>query len=116
MVGIFWLLPDLSGLFYVDKNSIKFAQKYGEWLIFQKDHSNVWDKLKQSGYLQYLPKRYRAEYWKLPRGRVSYNIVVGKYFVYHGNWFISQYSKIIEAEFDLPKDNVVYKEDRHYCI
>jgi|GEM_PF-6510004 len=34
----------------------------------------------------------------------------------YGNWFISQYSKIIEIEFDLPKENVVYEEDGHYCI
>jgi hypothetical protein len=30
MLGIFWLLPDLSDLFYVDKTDIAFAQKYGD--------------------------------------------------------------------------------------
>ena len=116
MVGIFWLLPDLSHLFYAHKVRINFAQKYGDWLISWVDHNNVWDELEQSGYLQYLPKRYRTEYWKLPRGRVSYNIVLNKYFIYHGNYFMSQHAKIIEAEFELTAENIVYEEDRHYYI
>ena len=114
MVGIFWLLPDLSDLFYVDKTNITFAQKYGDWLLSQEDHSNVWEKLKQNGYLHYLPKRYRDEYWKLPRGRVSYNILLGKYYVYHGNWFLIKHAKIIEKKFELPVNNIIYEEDEHY--
>ena len=116
MVGMFWLLPDLSHLFYVNKTCIKQAEKYGDWLICQADHSSVWEYLEQSGYLQSLPKRYRAEYWKLPRGRVSYNVVLGKYFVYHGSWFTRKHAKIIEAEFELEAGNVVYEEDEHYYI
>jgi len=41
MVGIFWFLPDLSDLFYVDKTDLQFAQKYGDWLISEEDHSHV---------------------------------------------------------------------------
>ena len=114
MVGIFWLLPDLSDLFYIDKTDIAFAQKYGDWLLSQEDHNNVWEKLKQNGYLHYLPKRYRDEYWKLPRGRVSYNILLGKYYVYHDDWFLIKHAKIIEKKFELPVNNIVYEEDEHY--
>ncbi len=116
MVGIFWMLPDLSDLFYSDITDIERAQKYGDWLITQEDHSNVWEKLKQSGYLQYLPEIYRDEYWKLPRGRISYNILHGKYYVYHGNWLLKKHTKIIEKAFALPADNIVYEEDEHYYI
>ena len=116
MVGIFWLLPDLSHLFYVNKTCIEQAQNYGEWLICQADHSNEWARLEQSGYLHPLPKRYRAEYWLLPRGRVSYNVRLDKYFVYHGNWFTREHARIIEAEFELVAGNVVYEEDEHYYI
>ena len=64
--------------------------------------------------MHYLPKRYRDEYWKLPRGRVSYNIVLGKYYVYHGNWFLIKHAKIIEKKFELPVNHIVYEEDEHY--
>ena len=114
MVGIFWFLPDFSELFYVKKTCIEKAEKYGEWLICQADHSNEWARLEQSGYLHSLPKRYRAEYWLLPRGRVSYNVVLNKYFVYHGNWFTREHAKIIEVEFEIKSGNVVYEEDEHY--
>ncbi|MGP1414656.1 MAG: hypothetical protein ACTTJ6_01800 [Treponema sp.] len=117
MVGIFWLFPDLSDLFYVDKIDIQFAQKYSDWLISNEDHCDVWEKLKQSGYLlQCLPKVYREEYWKLPRGRVSYNVPLGKYYVYHGNWFLKKHSEIIEKTFELSKDKVIYEEDEHYFL
>jgi len=70
MLGIFGFLPDFSELFYVKKICIEQAEKYENWLISQADHNNEWEKLEQSRYLQSLPKRYRAEYWLLPRGRV----------------------------------------------
>ena len=41
MVGIFWLFPDLSDLFYVYKIDINFAHKYSNWLISNKDHGDV---------------------------------------------------------------------------
>jgi len=116
MLGIFWFLPDFSELFYVKKICIEQAEKYEEWLICQADHSNEWARLEQSGYLHPLPKRYRAEYWLLPRGRVSYNVRLGKYFVYHGNWFTREHAKIIEVEFEIKSGNVVYEEDEHYYI
>lgn len=116
MVGIFWFLPDLSDLFYVDKTNLQFAQKYGDWLISEEDHSHVWEKLKQGNYLQYLPKKYIEEYWKLPRGKVSYNTSLDKYYVYHGNWFLKKHATIIKEEFELPADKIVYEEDEHYHI
>lgn len=116
MVGIFWFLPDLSDLFYVDKTDLKFAQKYGGWLISEEDHSHVWEKLKQGNYLQYLPQKYIEEYWKLPRGRVSYNTSFDKYYVYHGNWFLKNHAGIIEKAFELSADEIIYETDEHYHI
>ena len=116
MVGIFWLLPDLSDFFYVEKIDVQVALEYGQWLISKEDHNNVWEKLKQADYLQYLPKIYRDEYWKLPRGRVSYNVPLGKYYVYHGNWFGKEHAKMIEKEFGFSHNDVVYEKDEHYYI
>ena len=116
MVGIFWLIPDLSDFFYVEKTDVHSAQKYGQWLISKEDHNSVWEKLKQSGHLKYLPKCYKDEYWKLPRGRLSFNVMLSKYYVYHGNWFLKKHAKIIEKEFALSAEDVVYEEDEHYHI
>lgn len=116
MVGIFWLLPDLSDLFYSEQIDIAFAQKYEHWLISEENHSEIWEKLKRQNYLQHLPKVYREDYWKLPRGRVSYNILRGTYYVYHGNRFLKKNAKIIEKRFELSTGGIVYEEDFHYCI
>lgn len=116
MVGIFWFFPDFSDLFYVHKVDINFAQKYGDWLISNKGHSDVWDMLEQDGYLKCLAKSHQEEYWKIPRGRVSYNTLDGKHYVYHGNWFLKKYAKIIEKEFSLSINNIIYEKDEHYNL
>jgi hypothetical protein len=116
MIGIFWMTPDLTGLFYCEKSSLEHACKYGDWLVSPHDHASVWEQLKSSKYLDFLPQKYRDEYWKLPRGRISYNIREHRYYIYHGNWLTKEHKKILLQEYEINDQNYIFEYDIHYTI
>lgn len=113
-LGIFWMTPDLEDIFHAATFSLEKAQHYGHWLISQDDHVDLWDRLLSEGELELLPKRYRADYSSLARGRVSYNTEDRRFVIYHGDWLEERHVELILDCFNLSGQDRVFELDEHY--
>jgi hypothetical protein len=116
MVGIYWLLKDLSGILLASTNSLSSGQHYGGWIIGLDDHYAFWEQKMSTKEYSWLSRRYRDDYSMLPRGRVSFNTITKKYVVYHGNWFCKEHIKLLKEYFHLEMYETVFEEDEHYYI
>jgi hypothetical protein len=116
MVGIFWMKRDLSGFFHVYAIDAAVGQRYGDWMLSWEDHATLWDRLKDSGDLNSLQRKYREDYSKLPRGRVSYNNKTGLFTVYCGDWMNEFHKKLLLDRYGLDLSDTVFEYDGHYKI
>jgi hypothetical protein len=116
MVGIFWMLTDISDIFYMTSQLIEEGEKYGDWIIATDEHFKKWEELRNDGYLQQLPAFLQEEYFALPRGRISYNKKNNMYYVYHGNWLRKIHKKLICGKYNIKITNAVFEFDVHYTI
>jgi len=108
------------GIFWIYKNQIFFkTQKLKNIKVVNgfKDsdlsHYQVWDEIKNKH-----PKLYLFEYEDIPRGRIVYNIKENKFIIYCNENILHDglSKKIILENFDLLKEQVVFKKDEHYKI
>jgi len=111
-IGIFWLcLKDGKvKIFFSETISLVFGQKYGSFIVAQREHYNTWESLKHH---HNVPRN--SNYEDLPRGRVSYDIDKEQYVVYHGNYIksASGIKSVVKKEFML-KRNTRWEMDLHY--
>lgn len=116
LIGIFWISPDGSCFFHAETIDVSEGMMYGDWIISKNDHVYVWEELEETGFLKTLHKRYKDEYYLLPRGRVSFNTINSKYYVYHGNWIKESHKKMIFDRYELNEANTVFEFDKHYVL
>jgi len=111
-IGIFWLCikDGKISIFFSERISLVFGEKYGSFIVAQIGHYNFWENLKRQ---KITPKN--SNYEDLPRGRVAYNNTTGEYVVYHGNYINSKggVKTVIKKEFNL-KRNTRWEADLHY--
>jgi hypothetical protein len=115
-VGIFWV--DLKGrklkfIFSDPVRSLEISPGV-ESVSGDYEHLAIWEKLKRQ---DLLPSKWRdKEYEYIPRGRVTFNTLKKKYFVYTskkviGNkWFRNQ----VVFDFSLPRNTTEFESDIHY--
>ena len=107
---------DRGSFFYVSSIDVSEGQPYGDWVISWEDHATLWDQLSESGELNLLSRKYRADYALLPRGRVSFNKKTALFTVYHGNWMNVNHTQMILDRFNLDPSLTILENDRHYKI
>src|SRR5208337_1083898 len=100
-IGIFWLNPSMTKIFYGNCIPMPEALDHGDFKISAVDHFSEWERLDKLGFLkeQGLSKFLRDDYALVPRGRVSYNKVTSHYEVYHGNWLQPKHKALINSYF-----------------
>ena len=64
-VGVFWI--DNAGLMFAESVSLREAEDYGDFKIFEGSHIDVWEKA-----IRAVSKWRGLEYEDVPRGRVVY--------------------------------------------
>lgn len=95
-----------------DSVEINRGEVYGDFRTWG-DHSTFWDRLSEIH-----PELWEMEYFLCPRGRVTYNAVLDKYYVYlNANLNTKKVVDLILQEYDLVDLNYVIDDtDEHYQI
>jgi len=108
-VGIFWI--DNSGAMFAESVSLRDAEDYGEFKIFEGSHFDLWDKAVRTN-----PRWKHLEYDEVPRGRVTYRKDPKKpEFVVYMPKQIGKYKGKVLARFNLPTGYVRFDfKDEHY--
>lgn len=99
-------------MIYSDSMEVDAADKYGEFKTWG-NHSEFWDTLGEKH-----PRFRRIQYFKCPRGRVTYNFVKDKFFIYLNPKLNNELvlEKIVQ-EFNLDGCNYVVDDtDEHYRL
>lgn len=108
-VGIFWI--DDAGVMYAESVSLRDAEDYGEFKIYEGNHFDSWDKAVRAN-----PKWKSKEYEEVPRGRVTYRRDPKKpeFVVYMPKQIMKHKGKVV-SRFGLPAGHVRYDtSDEHY--
>ena len=108
-LGIFWI--DDSGTMFAESVSLRDAEDYGEFRIFEGSHVDSWDKAVRAN-----PKWRGKEYEEVPRGRVVYRRDPKKpEFIVYLPKRIGKYKNKVVARFNLPSGHVRFDtSDEHY--
>jgi hypothetical protein len=110
-LGIFWI--DDSGTMFSESISLRDAEDYGEFKIFDGSHFESWADAVRAN-----PKWRDKEYEEIPRGRVvcKKNPKKPEFIVYLPKR-IGKYKKRVIARFKLPSSHVRFDmSDEHYRI
>ena len=111
-VGIYWSYE--NRLFHCESSPISMGVKTRISIDYEVGHYAAWFIMNKRGILDRLPKKLRAEYDSIPRGRIVYLLKKEIYVVYHGNEFDKdQYNELLDL-FHLPKDRTKSRIDMHY--
>jgi hypothetical protein len=108
-VGIFWI--DSKGVMYAESVSLRDAEDYGEFKIFEKPHFDAWGIAVSRN-----PQWRGLEYDAVPRGRVVYRKgpSSGEFIVYLPKQIAKFKAKVVDM-FDLPAGHVRWDySDEHY--
>lgn len=108
-VGPFFYRADVL---YGDAMEIENAEKYGDFRTWG-NHSEFWDVLSEKH-----PRFRRVEYFKCPRGRVTYNSIKNQFHIYLNRKLNNDtvLGKIVQ-EFNLDGCNYVVDDtDEHYRL
>jgi len=108
-VGIFWI--DDSGKMYAESISLRDAEDYGEFKIFEGSHFESWSKATRAN-----PQWREKEYDEIPRGRVVFRKDPKKpeFIVYLPKRIVKYKSKVI-GWFKLPSGHLrLNTSDEHY--
>lgn len=108
-VGIFWI--DDRGNMFAESVSLRDAEDYGEFKIFEGSHFESWDKAVRAN-----PSWRGLEYEEIPRGRVVYHKDPKKneFIVYMPRKSSKHKGKVV-ARFSLPAGHVRFDfSDDHY--
>jgi hypothetical protein len=108
-LGIFWI--DDSGTMFAESVSLRDAEDYGEFKIFDKSHYDSWSAAVRAN-----PKWRDKEYDEVPRGRVVYKKDPKKpMFVVYLPMRIVKYKNKIIGQFNLPSGHTRFDtSDEHY--
>ncbi|HUW71165.1 MAG TPA: hypothetical protein VMX33_13125 [bacterium] len=115
-VGIYWLNKPLDAFFLPLSYDLADSVAYGKWMISPEDHATYWDAHVREDPIRLLARRHRENYSCLPRGRVSYDTIAKRYYVYHGNWLTPQVQQLLMQEFSLEEADTIFEFDTHYCV
>ena len=112
-VGIIYFI---NGELYIDGTPVREAEHYGEFLIHSKDHYTYWEEELSSSRspIHLLAKNKDYDYY--PRGRVVYNTVGDRIFVYLDRCIINDEESVkkILSMMHLPKTKSEISGDEHY--
>ena len=101
-VGIFWLNgPEIIS--FVD--DVREVEEIAGFKDSDYNHYESWPKLRMKG-----------DYTSIPRGRVLYNQIQDKYFVYVPTSLSKDRAVLVKIfrEFSLPTSKILVKTDEHY--
>lgn len=116
-VGIFWYDPEDKSLFGVRKKELtpavveEAARKGMPFINYPHLHRQVWAKEYFKAQAMHLETKFKGDYTRIPRGRVTWTI--DKFIVLVGNWaepIQEELAKLLEKEFSLPYFEFVYDE------
>ncbi len=108
-VGIFWI--DDLGRMFAASASLRKAEDYGEFKVFEKGHLELWDAAIRAN-----PKWRHLEYEEVPRGRVVFrkNQEKPEFIVYMPKR-IGKYRTKVIGRFNLPSGHIRFDfDDEHY--
>ena len=110
-VGIFWI--DNHGKMFAASVSLRDAEDYGEFRIFDGSHIEIWEKA-----IGTVPKWRHLEYEQIPRGRVVYRRDPKKpVFIVYMPMRIGKFKNKVASRFSLPSGHVRFDfDDEHYQI
>ena len=111
-LGIFWMSLDGKS-FFKSTVSIRNADKYGEFRIYDTPHYTEWNKAVRAN-----PKWRGKEYEEIPRGRVVLHVVPNDntFIVYMPKQLKKHENKVLR-EFRLPRSMTEFDySDIHYRI
>ncbi len=120
-VGIFWYDVDDHTLFGVRKKELtpreveEAAEKGVPFINYPKLHRQVWAKEYFTAQAKHLETKFKGDYTRVPRGRVTWTI--DKFIILVGKWaepIQEELSKLIEEEFSLPYFE--FKYDEHWDL
>lgn len=99
-VGLFFYINEK---FIISKTELENAEVYGDFLVHDKSHFEVWEKS--------FRKMYRVDFDYYPRGRFVYDMTANKYIVYTDRCILP----IVEEKVKLHSGvNVSVELDEHY--
>jgi hypothetical protein len=108
-VGLFWI--DDLGTMFAASVSLREAQDYGEFKVFEKGHVDLWGAAIRAN-----PEWRHLEYEEVPRGRVVSRTGRKKpEFIVYMAKRIGKYSDKVTCQFHLPSGCVRFDfDDEHY--
>lgn len=108
-VGIFWI--DKTGVMFSEGISLRDAEDYGEFKIFDGTHIDLWDKAVRAN-----PMWRGLEYEEISRGRVVYRKDPKKpEFIVYMPKQIAKFKGKVVSRFELPRGSVRFDfTDEHY--
>ena len=93
----------VKGKFLISGCMLKDAEVYGDFMVYPDSHWEVWDKL-------YYEKM-GVDFDFFPRGRVAYNVLEKKYYVYFDTCIQEQIKEFAEMYYSGEANLVT---DEHY--
>ncbi len=115
-VGIYWLTRRFDALFIALTYDLEAGVSYGKWIISPDDHATYWDAHQHEPPINTLGRLDQEEYFRLPRGRVSFDTQSRRYTIYHGNWITPAVKKLLREGFALKAKEAIFEYDQHYTL
>lgn len=112
-VGIWWFY--YNDVLFADPIEVGKGLHYGDCITGLSDHADFWDKLESSCELEKLPLVLRSEYFYIPRGRVVFHKITGRFTILHGGLKKSELNKIRKF-FCISKELMDFDTDFHYTL
>ena len=107
-IGIYWYFESQLIVYAEDASSVKPVEGFSD---VEMSHYEFWDTVKKKD-----PSKRNFEYEDIPRGRIVMDTKKEKFIVYGSSKLIedNQFKTTVIAEFSLPKEQTVFKQDFHY--
>jgi len=119
-VGIFWMVPDATGVLVADRTSLADAERYGAFLTHPRGHYDVWSAWQGLGPAGLSRRGLPAaiawhEYEDCPRGRIVFNTEDGGFVIYADRSLQTPTAvDVVKARFGLTAARTVVRGDPHY--
>lgn len=109
LVGIFWLY---EANLLIDGVPLAEAEHWGEYRNYQLGHQDLWSRYQRSG----LAPR-AVEYDDVPRGRVVFDSVHRRFFLYADRCILRQTAVVnrIRSELNLPPETEAGADEHYRC-